>query len=101
MDSAWRELRHEIPWVTRLPSEYVREQVRFSTQPSDEAGEGEEFKRNVNALGPAQLVFSSDYPHWDNDMPRTTLRGLGPEVRERIFATNAIDFFGAGRLGLG
>jgi uncharacterized protein len=100
MDSAWRELRHETPWVTKPPSAYVHDQVRFTTQPSEEVGDKDDLVRAVGDLGADVLVFSSDYPHWDNDMPHNTLRGLEPETRKAILGQNAVDFFGRTRLGL-
>ncbi|HUG62386.1 MAG TPA: amidohydrolase family protein, partial [Methylomirabilota bacterium] len=35
IDKEWKGLRREIPWVRRLPSEYVREHVRLTTAPFD------------------------------------------------------------------
>lgn len=35
------------------------------------------------------LVFSSDYPHWDNDNPRAALRGLDSETRRNVLSVNA------------
>jgi uncharacterized protein len=33
LDTEWKGLRREIPWVRRRPSEYVRDQVRMSASP--------------------------------------------------------------------
>ena len=38
MDKHWTRLRSEVPHVKRPPSEYVREQVWFTTQPMEEPG---------------------------------------------------------------
>ncbi|HEV7217003.1 MAG TPA: amidohydrolase family protein, partial [Chloroflexota bacterium] len=41
MDADWKGLRHQTPWVKRLPSEYIREHVRFASQPMDEPDDPE------------------------------------------------------------
>ena len=40
LDIHYREFRSEIPWVKRLPSEHIRDNVRFATQPIDVDAEG-------------------------------------------------------------
>ena len=42
-------------------------------------------------VGVQNLCFSTDYPHWDNDMPMQSLRSLAPDDRDRIFRTNGRD----------
>jgi uncharacterized protein len=39
------------------------------------------------------VMFSSDYPHWDNDNPRLLFRRVDPEVRARIMAGTAADLY--------
>jgi len=40
-------------------------------------------------MGADHLCFSSDYPHWDNDMPNHALRMLSPGDRQKVFYGNA------------
>ena len=40
------------------------------------------------------LCFSSDYPHWDFDDPRRTLKRLPAEWRDAVSHGNAARFFG-------
>lgn len=89
MDRTWRALRHETPWVRRSPIDYVQRHVVFSTQPLDEPDDPRELERMIALLGHDVLCFSSDYPHWDNDMPGQSLRMLPEEARRKIFAGNA------------
>lgn len=89
MDRAWRHLRREVPWVTRSPIDYVRERCRFSTQPLEEPASPEELSRLIAMLGIETLCFSTDYPHWDNEMPGQALPMLSGADRQRVLCDNA------------
>jgi predicted TIM-barrel fold metal-dependent hydrolase len=89
MDRTWRQLRHETPWVKRSPIDYLHDHVRFTTQPLDEPQDPRDLDRLVELMGADLLCFSTDYPHWDNDMPEDSLRSLPHESRTRIFYDNA------------
>jgi predicted TIM-barrel fold metal-dependent hydrolase len=39
------------------------------------------------------LMYSSDYPHWDNDMPTRVLRGLDEETKQKVLHFNARAFY--------
>jgi predicted TIM-barrel fold metal-dependent hydrolase len=68
----------------------VHERVRFTTQPLDEPQGKGDFERFVGMLGDDMLLFSTDYPHWDNDMPGSSFRGFSEESKRHIFAENAL-----------
>lgn len=89
INRTWESLRYDVPWVKRPPREYVSERVRFSTQPLDEPADPGHLKALVDMLGPEHLVFSTDYPHWDNDMPGRSLLMLEKDVRRQILSSNA------------
>ena len=89
MDRLWRGLRHEVPWVKKSPIDYVAEHVWFTTQPIEEPRDPRDLERLVQMVGVDNLCFSTDYPHWDNDMPMQSLRGLQAGDRDKIFRTNA------------
>ena len=89
MDRLWRGLRHEVPWVKKSPIDYVNDHVWFTTQPLEEPRDPRDLERLVRMVGVENLCFSTDYPHWDNDMPLQSLRSLPPEDRNKIFRTNA------------
>ncbi len=89
MDRLWRSLRHEVPWVKKSPIDYVAEHVWFTTQPIEEPRDPLDLERLVNMVGVENLCFSTDYPHWDNDMPMQSLRSLPKGDRDKIFRTNA------------
>ncbi len=45
---------------------------------------------------PRNILFSSDYPHWDFDHPPMALTGLPAAGKDRIFHQNAADLYGLG-----
>lgn len=95
MDQHFRQFRSEVPWVKRMPSDYLRENIRLSTQPM-ELLETAHFLQLLDMAGSDRfLVFSSDYPHYDFDSPRRALPpGLPAELRERIYWKNAAETYG-------
>jgi predicted TIM-barrel fold metal-dependent hydrolase len=93
MDKTWRALRNEVPWVKKSPIEYVHDQMRFTTQPLDEPEDPKDVDKLIGLLGFDQIMFSTDYPHWDNDMPGQVLRGLPMNERKKIFHENALQAF--------
>ncbi len=89
MDRLWRGLRHEVPWVKKSPIDYIAKHVWFTTQPIEEPRDPRDLDRLVQMVGVDNLCFSTDYPHWDNDMPMQSLRTLSQGDRDKIFRTNA------------
>jgi predicted TIM-barrel fold metal-dependent hydrolase len=90
MDQKYLSLRLEIPWVKRMPSEIMRNQVRISTQPIEDFTK-ENFIRLLDQVGTDRmLMFATDYPHHDSDSPTTALpAGLSDDLRSRILHRNA------------
>lgn len=95
-DHNYRSLRREVPWVKRLPSEVLRERVKFTTQPMEIAERPEHLLQMFEMVGNDEfLMFSSDYPHWDFDSPERSLpSGFSTELRNKIFYDNAATFYG-------
>ncbi len=101
LDKNWKGLRQTVPWVERLPSEYVVEQVRFTSQPVEEPPKREQFLQILEMMQAKRtLLFSSDYPHWDQDAPARAFPGVKGELRDRIYWRNAEElYFGASEGG--
>ena len=95
LDAAWRGCRTEVPFCVRPPSEYVHDHVAWTTQPLEEPPDDRMLAPAIQGLDPARtLCFSSDYPHWDFDDPRQTLKRLPAEWRDGVSHANALRFFG-------
>ena len=96
LDSYWKASRQDTPWLRRAPSEYIVEHIKFSTQPFIEPPRRAHIAQMLEMLHAEKtLVFSSDYPHWDTDVPTEIERDIPEAMRRRIFVENALDLFGA------
>ena len=93
IDQQYRELRSEIPWVKRLPSDWMRENVRLSTQPMGDVTP-RRFQQLVELVESDQMfMFSTDYPHYDADsVDRNLPESLG-ELGERVRWRNAVETY--------
>jgi predicted TIM-barrel fold metal-dependent hydrolase len=96
LDTNWRGLREDTPWLVRKPSDVVREHIRFTTQPLEHTdGNDELLFAMLEAVGaPDILCFASDYPHWDFDDPEFMLRRLPEAWREPVMHGNAAAAYG-------
>jgi uncharacterized protein len=97
LDRAWRRLRAETPHLTRLPSDYIREQVWWTTQPMEEPEPRSDLLDTIGWIGWDRLLFATDYPHWDYDDPATCLPlKVDAAQRQAFFLGNARAVYGAG-----
>jgi uncharacterized protein len=90
LDKVWQRLRSEVPHVKRPPSEYIREQVWWTTQPMEDPERREDLIDVVKWIGWDRLLFATDYPHWDFDAPDRALPSvLGGVRRNQLLRGNA------------
>ena len=92
MDATYKLLHHEVPHLTRLPSEYIREHVFLTTQPVEEPHTSQQFLQLMEHFGDMvnNILFASDYPHWDSDDPDFALPTvLSDDVLQAIQYDNA------------
>lgn len=85
----------EAPLLKKKPSEYMRD-MYYSTQPMEiqDMEALETTFRMINAE--TQLLYASDYPHWDFDLPSTIwdLPFLTEKAKHNILGGNAARIFG-------
>ncbi|WP_156430897.1 amidohydrolase family protein [Paenibacillus sp. FJAT-26967] len=90
LDKNYKALRSTVPWLTKMPSEYIRDHCFLTTQPIEEPDNPQHLIDLFNMFDAENIIlYSSDYPHWDFDAPDMILRKLKPEARRKIFYENA------------
>jgi len=93
-DNEYMMRSSEAPALKRRPSEYMRD-MYFSSQPMEmtDMAALEQTFRMIKAE--TQLLYSSDYPHWDFDLPSTIydLPFLNEHAKRSILGGNAIRLF--------
>jgi hypothetical protein len=95
MDAQWKKLQQELPHLKRLPSEYMRSNVWFSTQPIEEPEPRSQLAETFDWIGWDRILFASDYPHWDFDDPAHALPLKMTETQRRqVFLENAKAVYG-------
>lgn len=93
LDRLWQQMGREIPHLTRPPSEYIKRNFWYTTQPMEEPPRPELLRRTFDWVGWDRLLFSSDYPHWDQDDPMYAFNmKMTPAERRQICRTNAEQF---------
>lgn len=94
MDKEYKGLRQQAPRLKRLPSAYVRDHVRLTTQPIEEPNKPEHLAQLLEMIGGAQmLMYASDFPHFDFDPPEVVPKRLGDEALRMILHDNAAALF--------
>ena len=96
LDHSYMMRTSDCPSLKRKPSEYMRE-MYYSSQPMeipDDLSILEATFKMINAEN--HLVWSSDYPHWDFDLPSSVydLPFLKEQAKRNILGGNAARLFG-------
>jgi uncharacterized protein len=91
LDNEWMMRSSEVPLLKRKPSDYMRE-MHFSTQPMEMYQNREALELTFKMINAeTQLMYASDYPHWDMDLPSTIydLPFLSETAKRNILGGNA------------
>ena len=95
LDNEYLMRTSEAPLLKKKPSEYMRENFYYTTQPMeyDNLEALQMTMKMINAE--TQLLFASDFPHWDFNLPSTVydLPFLSEHAKRRILGENAKDLF--------
>jgi predicted TIM-barrel fold metal-dependent hydrolase len=99
LDNEYFMRTSEAPLLRKPPSDYMRESFYYTTQPMETV--------NLRALevtfemiqAETQLMFASDYPHWDFNLPSSVydLPFLSEQAKLNILGENAVRVLGLNR----
>jgi len=95
LDNEWMMRSSEVPLLKKRPSDYMREMF-YSTQPMEMVNNREALELTFKMINAeTQLLYASDYPHWDMDLPSTIydLPFLSETAKRNILGGNAKRFF--------
>lgn len=96
LDKNFKSMRAECPWLTELPSAYLKRHVRFGTQRLERPDVPEHLWTYLRMMdGDRALLYASGYPRWDMEEPQESiaLRTATPEARDRIAYENARELY--------
>ena len=95
LDKQWARMRDEVPHLKRPPSEYIRQNLWFTSQPVEEPENPEDIRSIIDWIGWDRLLIATDYPHWDFDDPELAFRiRMSEGERRQIFTENAKRVYG-------
>ncbi len=95
LDNEYMMRTSDAPLLKRKPSDYMRE-MYYTTQPMERVDNMEMLELTFKMMNAnTQLLYSSDYPHWDMDLPSTIfdLPFLDLATKKAILGENACRLF--------
>ena len=96
LDNEYRLRSSEAPLLTKMPGDYIRD-FYYTSQPIEHFDKPEHMEMIFELFdGENRLLYSSDYPHQDFDLPSTItdLSFLSEEGKRKILGGNAAALFG-------
>ncbi|MFZ0112999.1 MAG: amidohydrolase family protein [Xanthobacteraceae bacterium] len=96
LDNEYMMRTADAPALKKLPSDYIRD-MYFTNQPMEKTGDMALLETTFRLIkAETQLLYSSDYPHWDFDLPSVIydLPFLNETQKRAILGGNALRVFG-------
>jgi predicted TIM-barrel fold metal-dependent hydrolase len=94
MDEEWEKRRHDAPLMKASPSEYMTGgRVYVAAEPEEKM-----IPYVAEHFPASNLLFASDYPHWDGDFPHAVAKladrmDVSDELKRKIFFENPKSFY--------
>jgi uncharacterized protein len=95
LDNEYMMRSSEVPLLKKKPSDYIRD-MYYTTQPMEMVENRKALELTFEIIkADTQLMYSSDYPHWDMDLPSTIydLPFLSEQNKRAILGGNAMRIF--------
>lgn len=97
LDDHYMEHADEIPYLERLPSEYMDEQFYFTTQPLGMPSNPRHLAYMIEIVGPDSVMYSADLPHVDFDPPSELFDRVrahfDADELQKMMGGNAVEVF--------
>jgi uncharacterized protein len=97
LDKNFKSMRSECPWLTEIPSAYLKRHVRFGTHALERPDDPQHLWTMLRPMdGEHALLYASNYPRWDLEAPdeAAVLRTATPDARRRVTFENARKLYG-------
>ncbi|RUT34680.1 amidohydrolase [Arsenicitalea aurantiaca] len=95
LDNEYMMRPSDAPLLKKKPSDYMRDMF-YTSQPMEMVNNSKALELTFEMIdAPNQLLYSSDYPHWDMDLPSTIydLPFLDQAAKRNILGGNAQRLF--------
>jgi hypothetical protein len=95
LDNDYKMRSSECPSLRKLPSEYMKD-MYYTSQPMENPNDKTFLECTFRAINAeTQLLYASDYPHWDMDLPSVIwdIPFLDEKAKRNILGENARKVF--------
>jgi uncharacterized protein len=95
LEGEWEKRRFDAPLCKEEPRVYMTSgRLFYSFEPEEKT-----LPYVAQWVGEDQLLYASDYPHWDSEWPDTTRTlldrdDLSPALKRKLLCDNALRFYG-------
>lgn len=95
MDEEWEKRKFDAPLLKAKPSEYMKSgRVFVSCEPEEKT-----LPYVAQWIGEENILFASDYPHWDSDFPQAVAsladrQDVSEALKRKIFFENPQRYYG-------
>ncbi len=95
LDKDYRPMRGDMPWMKKVPSDYISQHVRFVAHSLEGPEDPAVMEEWLNISDGKQVVmFGSNYPNWNLSHPNAAFAGVSAPLRARVLAGTAAELYG-------